>query len=144
MRGYSAIGLWNAKDPINVGSALRAAHAFGVCLFVVSGVRYRRAATDTPAASRHLPLVHADDPLDVLPLDCIPVAVEVVDGARDLPAYTHPERAFYVFGPEDGSLPKRVLDRCRDVVRIPSGCLNLAATVNVVLYDRMAKRKEAA
>jgi tRNA(Leu) C34 or U34 (ribose-2'-O)-methylase TrmL len=130
MRGYSAIGLWNAKDPINVGSALRAAHAFGVCLFVVSGVRYRRAATDTPAASRHLPLVHADDPLDVLP--------------RDLPAYTHPERAFYVFGPEDGSLPKRVLDRCRDVVRIPSGCLNLAATVNVVLYDRMAKRKEAA
>jgi tRNA(Leu) C34 or U34 (ribose-2'-O)-methylase TrmL len=66
--------------------------------------------------------------------------VELVDGARSLPEYTHPDRALYIFGPEDGSLDKEIRDWCEDVVYIPTqGCMNLAATVNVVLYDRMAK-----
>ena len=66
--------------------------------------------------------------------------MELVDGARPLPEYTHPDRAIYIFGPEDGSLGKDVLAWCEDVIYIPtSGCMNLAATVNVVLYDRLAK-----
>jgi tRNA(Leu) C34 or U34 (ribose-2'-O)-methylase TrmL len=57
-----------------------------------------------------------------------------------LPGYKHPERALYIFGPEDGTLGHDVLDWCRDVVYVPTnGCMNLAATVNVVLYDRMTK-----
>lgn len=60
--------------------------------------------------------------------------------ARPLPEYTHPDRALYIFGPEDGSLDKEIRDWCEDVVYIPTtGCMNLAATVNVVLYDRLAK-----
>lgn len=55
-------------------------------------------------------------------------------------ATLHPDRALYIFGPEDGSLDKEIRDWCEDVVYIPTtGCMNLAATVNVVLYDRMAK-----
>ena len=78
----------------------------------------------------------------VIPFDCIPVAVERVDAAIPLPDYTHPERAFYVFGPEDGDLGERVFSWCRDVVVIPShDSINLAAAVNIVLYDRMAKRR---
>jgi hypothetical protein len=51
-----------------------------------------------------------------------------------------PDRALYIFGPEDGSLDKDIRDWCEDVVYIPTtGCMNLAATVNVVLYDRLAK-----
>ena len=81
-----------------------------------------------------------DDLKKILPLGCIPVAVELVDGARPLPEYTHPDRALYIFGPEDGSLDKEIRDWCEDVVYIPTtGCMNLAATVNVVLYDRLAK-----
>ena len=46
----------------------------------------------------------------------------------------------YVFGPEDGTLGKRVTDWCRDVVYVPTNyCMNLAATANVILYDRMSK-----
>ncbi|MFH7439550.1 TrmH family RNA methyltransferase, partial [Pseudomonas syringae pv. tagetis] len=53
----------------------------------------------------------------------------------------HPDRALYIFGPEDGSLDQEIPDWCEDVVYIPTeGCMNLAATVNVVLYHRMAKR----
>ena len=34
----------------------------------------------------------------------------------------------------------KITDWCRDVVYIPTDkCMNLAATVNVVLYDRLAK-----
>ena len=70
----------------------------------------------------------------------VPVAIEVHPDARPLTEYQHPERAFYIFGPEDGSLDKDIRDWCEDVIYIPTnGCMNLAATVNVVLYDRMAK-----
>ena len=68
------------------------------------------------------------------------VVIELVEGATPLPDFVHPDNAFYVFGPEDGSVPASVLAWADEVVYIPTkGCMNLAATVNVVLYDRMAK-----
>jgi tRNA(Leu) C34 or U34 (ribose-2'-O)-methylase TrmL len=145
MRGYSAIGLAHPKTPANVGSALRAAGVFGAAFVAYTGSRYSKAPTDPQKAYRHLPLLRAgDSPEDlrgVIPFDCVPVAVDLLDGARPLPSYEHPERAFYVFGPEDGTLGKQVLSWCRDVVVIPArDCLNLAAAVNVVLYDRASKR----
>lgn len=76
----------------------------------------------------------------VLPQGAVPVVVELVEGATPLMHYNHPENAFYVFGPEDGSTSRELVQWCRDVIYIPTtGCLNLAATVNIVLYDRMAK-----
>lgn len=139
-RGYAAIGLHMPKTPANVGSALRAAGVYGAAMVATSGQRYTRAPTDAMKAYRHLPLVQCENLRDVIPFDCVPVAVELIDGASPLHRYTHPERAFYVFGPEDGTLSKEVRAWCRDVVYVPTdGCMNLAATVNVVLYDRLAK-----
>lgn len=138
-RGYAAVGLLNPKTPSNVGSVLRAAYAFDVSLVAVQGQRYVRASTDTPQAYRHLPLLHGELRA-LVPFDCVPVAVDLVVNARSLHSYTHPQRAFYVFGPEDGTLGAPVLEWCRDVIYIPTrGCLNLAACVNVVLYDRDKK-----
>ena len=89
---------------------------------------------------RHLPLMQVDDLRALVPRDCIPVAVDLIEGARPLTTYTHPERAFYVFGPEDGTLGHAITGWCRDKVFVPTAfCMNLAACVNVVLYDRMAK-----
>ncbi|MCU8306563.1 TrmH family RNA methyltransferase, partial [Vibrio vulnificus] len=54
--------------------------------------------------------------------------------------FVHPEKAIYLFGPEDGSLPQEVVDKAHHVAYIPThGCMNLAATVNVLMYDRLAK-----
>lgn len=51
------------------------------------------------------------------------------------------EESDIISGAEDATLGKRITDKCRDVVYVPTtGCMNLAATVNVVLYDRMAKQ----
>jgi hypothetical protein len=69
-----------------------------------------------------------------------PVCVEIVEGAESLVDFDHPEHAVYVFGPEDGSVPKGVRHACHRFVVIPGAhCLNLAAAVNIVLYDRAAK-----
>lgn len=139
-RGFAAIGLDRPKDLANLGGALRAAHCFGAELVVVGGDRYRKSVTDTTKAYRHIPLVHSADVLDSIPYDCVPVAVEFIPERCQLQDYQHPQSAFYVFGPEDGSIRKETLARCRDVVYIPSRlCLNLAAAVNVLLYDRTAK-----
>jgi tRNA(Leu) C34 or U34 (ribose-2'-O)-methylase TrmL len=141
-RGYAAIGLHNPKTPTNIGSVLRAAGCYGAAMVAISGKRYQRACTDTQKAWRHMPLLHCTDLHDAIPFDCIPVAVDLISGARPLPEYQHPERAFYVFGPEDGTLGPDVLGWCRDVIYVPTaGCMNLAATANVILYDRMAKQE---
>ncbi len=140
-RGYFCVGLSHPKSAVNVGAALRATKVYRGSLFATSGRRFKKVCTDTMKAHRHMPVLSAKDDLKTLiPYDCIPVAVEIVEGARALPNYVHPERAFYIFGPEDGTLGKKVLSYCRDVVYIPTDrCMNLAATVNVVLYDRLAK-----
>lgn len=142
-RGYAVIALDNIKSPINLGSAMRAAQCYGASLILIGGPRMQRIhriATDTMKAYRHIPTMMVDDVMSHIPHDCVPVAVDLVDGARSLPAYTHPERAFYVFGAEDATLGERILEKCRDRVMVPTfGCMNLAAAVNVILYDRMAK-----
>lgn len=140
MRGYAAVGLYHPKHNVNVGSALRAAGCFGARLVVIEGRRYQRSCADTMVTHRHLPVLHGTLH-ELVPFDCIPVAVDLVPGARSLHSYTHPERAFYVFGPEDGTLGAATLAWCRDVIYVPThGCLNLAACINVVLYDRDKKR----
>ena len=94
----------------------------------------------TSVSAGRLCELRIDDLQKIIPLGCTPVAVELIDGARALPEYTHPDRAIYIFGPEDGSLDADVRAWCEETIYIPTnGCMNLAATVNVVLYDRMAK-----
>lgn len=140
-RGFASIGLFNPKDHLNVGGALRAAACYGASLVAVQGARYSKSSTDTTCAWRHMPVIHADSLIDSIPLGAVPVAIEFIQSAIPLTTYTHPESAFYIFGPEDGSVSSAVLKRCRDVVYVPTEfCMNLAATVNVVLYDRLMKR----
>ena len=130
---------------MNIGSVLRAATCYESALVAVSGRRYSRSATDTTKAWRHLPLLQVENLRYAIPFAAIPVAVDLVDDAIELQDYQHPERAFYVFGPEDGTLNDSVLNWCRDRIVVPtSHCMNLAATVNVVLYDRLAKQRRAA
>ncbi|SEK30890.1 tRNA(Leu) C34 or U34 (ribose-2'-O)-methylase TrmL, contains SPOUT domain [Colwellia chukchiensis] len=137
------IGLTDPKSPSNVGAVMRAAGCFQADEVRYTGERFARAAkynTDTKAAAQHIPL-NAVTCLttDVAPTQKI-VCVDLVEGAIALPNFKHPDNALYIFGPEDGTIAQAVIDRADAVVYIPTvGCMNLAASVNVVLYDRMAK-----
>ena len=143
MRGYSAIGLDNPKTPANVGSVMRAAYCYGVSLVAIAGRRFMRAPTDVMKAWRHIPTLHVDDLHDAIPYDCEPIAVDLTPRSKPLAQFTHPERAFYVFGAEDATLGDRVLSWCPRSVYVPTrGSMNLAACANVILYDRAVKRNE--
>lgn len=141
MRGFASIGLVRPKTHHNVGSVLRAAFCYRVAMVAIEGERCDvRSHLDTFNSWKHIPVLRGDDLHALIPYDAVPIAVDLVEGATMLPAYQHPQRAFYVFGPEDGTLGARHLDWCVHRVAIPTRqCMNLAATVNVVLYDRMAK-----
>lgn len=143
------MGLVNPKTRENVGSVLRAAGCYDLSMVVVAGMRpdhyMGRICTDTQKSYRHIPTLRVPDVFDAIPFDCVPVAVDLQPNAKNLVNFCHPERAFYIFGPEDGTLGKAITDRCKYAVQVPTRfCMNLAATVNVILYDRLAKQQRAA
>ena len=138
------IGLHNPKSPSNVSAVLRAARSFGAAEVFYTGSRYDRAKPFHQNAQKwddSLPLTPVADLCAVAQGQAVRrVAIELVIGATPLMAYPHYHHALYLFGAEDGSLPQTLVDACDDVVYIPTiGCLNLAMTVNIVLYDRAAK-----
>lgn len=140
------IGLCNPKSPGNVGGVMRAAGCYGADAVRYTGQRYARAAkfqADTKNAASRIPLLAVDSLTDNVDEGTKIVCVELARGATALPEFIHPQRALYIFGPEDGSIGQDVLDQADAVVYVPTtGCMNLAATVNVVLYDRLAKNVE--
>ena len=143
------IGLVNPKNPDNVGSVMRAAGNYQVERIFYTGTRYPRALSYQPRSvdmhrkvSKSVTVSKVESLLDSVPKQHRIVCIELVVGAISLPRYEHPENAFYIFGPEDGSIDQVLIDHADDVVYVPTiGCMNLAATVNVVLYDRLAKQQ---
>src|SRR5262249_49931356 len=81
---------------------------------------------------RRYPLNHSD-----AEDGAVPMAVEVRDNSEPLTTLEHPEKAVYIFGPEDGSIPKPWLHLCHRFVHIPANhCLNHSTAVTVVLAHR--------
>jgi len=148
-----AVALYDPKYPHNVGGAYRACAAFGVTQLWYTGDRAERQWTADhriPREERHrdyksVSLVKGGPRfLDEFPAGTVPVAVEVHPGAEIMTYFEHPDNAVYVFGPEDGSLPRGLLTACHRVIIIPSDhCLNLASAVSCVLMHRRITRQLA-
>lgn len=143
-----AVILINPKYPHNVGTAQRACSCFGIKQLWWTGTRVRMDAEKGQRLPREermrgykdVDLIVYDRPIDQFPKGTVPVAIEVRSNSEHLQNFEHPTNAVYVFGPEDGSIPKSIVCLCHRFVIIPTAhCLNLAAAVNVVLYDRMVK-----
>ncbi|MGX9462556.1 RNA methyltransferase [Shewanella sp. A14] len=145
------IGLVNPKTPVNVGGIMRAAGCYRADQVYYTGKRYELAAksgdaqydVDTKDAAKSIPLTRVESLLDHVPAKAKVICVDLVVGATPLPQFSHPDNAFYIFGPEDGTIPQPLIDAADDVVYVPTiGCMNLAASVNVLLYDRLAKTSQ--
>ncbi len=145
-----AIILIDPKFAHNVGAVVRAASSFfGLSTVIYTGRRVRLELDQTKRLPREermrgyadVTLVNHDYPFDLLVKEAVPVGVELLPGTTNLAWFEHPENAVYVFGPEDGGLSKSARLNCHYFVQIPGyHCLNLAAAVNVVLYDRTVKQ----
>jgi len=148
-----AVVLIDPKYGHNASAALRACAAFSVTQLWVTGNR----AVQEWESRRRLPreermkaydkveVGFCDYPFDAYkPGSVTPVAVEVLENAEPLTTFVHPENALYVFGPEDGSIPKAVRLLCHRRVIIPSDhCLNLSVAVGSVLLHRRMSRQLA-
>jgi tRNA(Leu) C34 or U34 (ribose-2'-O)-methylase TrmL len=143
----ASIGLSNPKSPENVGSVMRAAGNYRVDSVFYTGQRYERALKLNPdvpnvrrKVSENVCITSVESLIDDVPKDLKIVCVEFAMDAVALPQFQHPEKACYIFGPEDGNISQDIIDRADAVVYVPTiGSMNLAASVNVVLYDRLAK-----
>jgi len=137
------IGLCDPKSPTNVGAVMRAVNCFQADEVYYTGERYDRAAryyTDTQNTESKIYVSEVNCVLDEVVEGVSVVCVELAEGATPLSEFDHPDKAYYIFGPEDGTISQDIIDRADSVVYVPTvGCLNLAATVNIVLYDRLVK-----
>ena len=140
MRGYAAIGCNNTKSPENMGSILRAAGCYKAAMVAFSGPRPARLKlnkwiTDPQKNYRHIPTLWPNDLHEIIPCDCVPIAVDLTDDAISIIDYKHPERAFYIFGAEDMTLGSETTSWCRETIYIPTNrCMNLAATVKLMVF----------
>lgn len=145
-RGFCAIGIYNPKTEVNIGTLIRSARCLGASFVFTIGRRYVRTAAAIKH-ERHLPVLHFDGLeafRDAMPRndDTRIVAVEITEKSRPIQNFVHPERAIYLLGAEDNGLPEEALKGC-NVVQIPGTfCLNVAVAGSIVLYDRVAKASD--
>ena len=142
MRGYFGIGVEGVSKPMNLGSLLRSAHAFGASFAFTIGAAFdakAAAAADTSAAVASLPFhAYPDLAAFIPPHGCRLVGIELMEEAVELPSFTHPPQAAYVLGAERASLSPALVEQCDFVVKIPTRfCVNVAIAGALVMYDRM-------
>ncbi len=145
MRGYFAIGAEGISKPMNLGSLMRSAHAFGASFFFTIAPTFAASEvrlSDTSDAAKHLPLYTYDSVDDLaLPRGCALIGVEISEDAVELPSFHHPGAAAYVFGPERGELSPELTARCAQMVKIPTKfSLNVGIAGAIVMYDRLISR----
>jgi tRNA G18 (ribose-2'-O)-methylase SpoU len=142
MKGYFGIGVEGVSKPINVGTLLRTAHAFGASFVFTLRAQYRRreaALSDTSDTPRSVPTyAFADLESFRLPQGCRLVGVEITERAIELPSFRHPRQAAYVLGAEREGLSPEVQTLCDYVVKIPTRfSVNLGVAGALVMYDRL-------
>jgi tRNA(Leu) C34 or U34 (ribose-2'-O)-methylase TrmL len=141
-RGYFGIGIYHPKTSENIGTLWRSAHNFGADFIFTIGKRYKRQASDTTKAERHIPLYEYnsfEDFREHLPRGCQLVFIEQAEGAKPLAETTHPETAAYILGAEDYGVPEALMRGYQKVFIETPMCLNVAVAGSIALYDRSIK-----
>ncbi len=139
-RGFFGIGIFNPKFYINMGTLMREAYIFGAAYTFTIGERYKHQRGDTTKCPLHIPCMNYKDPADFwshLPNNVDVVGVEIDERATPLEDFTHTAREIFILGSEDMGIPKKELDRCRRVVKLPGKlCHNVSVAGSIIMYNR--------
>ena len=134
--------LCGVQDPGNVGTVIRAAHAFGAGVALSSGTAdlYNpKTVRATMGSIFHAPVVRG---LQTLPFleeakasDFTPVAAVPQGGEK--PSLLSAERLIIVVGAEGSGLPEEIVSACQGPVTIPAlvASLNAAVAASILLYE---------
>ena len=134
--------LHGVQDPGNIGTIIRAAHAFGagVALSADTADLYNpKTVRATMGSIFHTPIARRVQPLTLLEeaktLGFITVAAVPQGGERAFSLL--PERLVIVVGAEGGGLPQEIVSACRQTVTIPAlaASLNAAVAASILLYE---------
>jgi tRNA G18 (ribose-2'-O)-methylase SpoU len=138
---YFEIGVYNARNQVNIGTLWRSAFQLGAAGIFTIGRPYHHQPSDIFQAMRQIPMRHFltfEDFLSARPVGALLVGLEM--GGIPLSNYKHPARAVYLLGGEDNGLPERILMRCNAVVALEAvnrPSFNLAVTGSIVMYHRV-------
>ena len=144
-RGYFGIGVCHPKTSENIGTLMRSAYQMGASFVFVIGKRYKKQASDTCKAFKHIPLIQfstIDDFTGSMLYDCKLVGIEFDENGKNLPRYQHPERAVYILGAEDSGIPKILKEKIHEFIEIPfvrQPSYNVSVAGSIVMYDRLSK-----
>src|SRR3990172_13291107 len=118
--------LIDPKFPHNVGNAYRACAAWGadcpywtgnrVSLDNFNGRLPREERMRAYRDSVHFSHLEGRLPFVDVYSDVTPICVELLPSAAPLTTFIHPEKALYVFGPEDGSVPGNIRAQCHHFI----------------------------
>jgi RNA methyltransferase, TrmH family len=134
--------LHGVQDPGNVGTIIRAAHAFGagVALSLGTADLYNpKTVRATMGSIFHAPVARE---LQTLPFieeakasDFTPVAA--VSQRGENPSLLSAEKLMIVVGAEGSGLPEEIVSACQRLVTIPalSASLNAAVAASILLYE---------
>lgn len=134
--------LHGLQDPGNVGTVIRAAHAFGagIALSVGTADLYNPKTVRATMGS----IFHAPIAREVRPLPFLKEAevlgfttAAAVPGGTEISSSLSAEKLAIVVGAEGGGLPEEVISACRKVVTIPvlAESLNAAVAASILLYE---------
>ena len=145
IRGFFEIGVYHIKSEINIGTLWRSAYQLGASGIFTIGKRYKKQASDTYKATRHIPLRHyldIDEMLSNRPTGARLIGVEM--GGQVLSTFNHPQQAIYLLGAEDHGLPDRIIEQCNSIVSleaINTLSYNVAIAGSLIMYDRCFPNK---
>lgn len=134
--------LHGVQDPGNVGTVIRAAHAFGAGVVLSGGcadLYNPKTVRSTMGSIFHAPVAREVESLEFLELargsDFMTVAA--VLGGGSTPKVMPSDKLVVVIGSEGAGLPEEVVAACEQHVKIPSqaSSLNAAMAASILLYE---------
>ena len=130
------LALWRVSDPVNVGTLMRAADAFGPGFLALSAGCADPTGPKALRSSAGTAFTVALGAFDAAPRPWVALAPH--DGAP-IDVLVYGDRVTWVLGAEREGLPQAVLDRCDQVARIPQAerveSLNVAMAGTIALWE---------
>jgi tRNA G18 (ribose-2'-O)-methylase SpoU len=140
---YFGIGIFRPKTEENLGTLWRTALIYSASFIFVIEAKYNKKSSDIMKVWSKIPLFQfetKDAFLSTVPYSCKLVGIEMDKNSIPIKEYNHPERAVYLLGSEDNGLPKKLKEKCHDIICLPGNrSLNVAVAGSISIFDRINK-----